>query len=207
MADSDILSTPISKLSLTNTPPVSNHQDGLPMLETRSGKAPLEHPTYEDLMKDAKVVNSDPTPVASNNGSYNEQLLDLQTTKDHHLTHQPNYTYSMAPIPNFNNQQPPAEPMHGAPHMPSYPLMQETMSKPSTSQAIRGALWNHRHTLAVILLFFVVIIFGVPKMLQYLPKFSNSGTLQPKLTTKGTVLLSCITGGLYYSLDSFVLHE
>ena len=206
MADSDILSTHISKLSLTNTPPVQQEgMSGLPTLETRSNKQPLEHPSYEDLMKEAKAVN-DPAPVASNGGSYNEQLLDLDTVKDHHQTHQPSYTYSMPPIPSFNQQQQqPQQQQHGD-HYPSpLPTMQD---KPlSTSQAIRGSLWKHRNTIAVCLLFVVVILFGVPKMLQYLPKFSNSGTLQPKLTTKGAVLLSGIAAGMYYSLDSFVLHD
>jgi len=198
MADSDILSTPISKLSLTNTPPLQ--QEGLPSLETRSNKQPLEHASYEDLMKEAKAVN-EPAPVANNGGTYNEQLVDLDTVKEHHQTHQPSYTYSMAPIPSFNNQQQTQQ----QPHMIPYPPMGE--DKQSTSQAIRGSLWKHRNTIAVCLLFLVVIMFGVPKMLQYLPKFSNSGTLQPKLTTKGAVLLSGIAAGLYYSLDSFVLHD
>jgi hypothetical protein len=201
MADSDILSTPISKLSLTNTPPVQ--QDGLPSLETRSNKQALEHPSYEDLIKDAKVAN-EVAPVANTSGSYNEQLLDLQSVQEHHQTHQPSYTYSMAPIPSFpqHHQQ---EPSHMPMGVNTAYLPTPGDVKLSTSQAIRASLWNHRNTIAVCVLFLVVLAFGVPKMLQYLPKFSNSGTLQPKLTTKGMVLLSCISGGLYYSLDSFVL--
>ena len=202
MADSDILSTPISKLSLTNTPPVQ--QDGLPSLETRSNKQPLDHPSYEDLMKEAKVVD-EPAPVVSNSGTYNEQLMDLNSVQNHHQNHQPSYTYSMPPIPSYNQQSPPdlSYPSPSA----AFHIPPGDMKPSSTSQAIRGSLWKHRHTIAVCVLFLVVVAFGIPKMLQYLPRFSNSGTLQPKLTGKAIVLLSSISAGLYYSIDSFVLHD
>lgn len=201
MAD-DILSTPISKLSLSNTPPVQQ-QDTLTSIEARNNKPSLEHASYEELMKDANAPAPQPVDNANPNSSYNEQLVDLDSIKDHLHQNQPSYTYSMPPTNPF--AQPPSQ--YPVTATTPQPLEPTPTTSTTTSSSVRQALWKHRHTIAVCVVFLILSIYGAQKFLQYFPRFANSGTMQPKLTTKASVVLSLIAALIYYSLDSFVLND
>jgi hypothetical protein len=200
MAD-DILSTPISKLSLSNTPPVQQ-QDSITSIEARNNKPSLEHASYEELMKEANAPTPQPVDSTNPNSTYNEQLVDLDSIKDHLQQNQPSYTYSMAPANPF---APP--PTQQYPSNTPLPTNEPNPAPTTTSSSVRNTLWKHRHTIAVCVVFLILIIYGAPKFLQYFPRFANSGTMQPKLTTKASVMLSLLAALIYYSLDSFVLND
>jgi hypothetical protein len=187
MADTpDMLSTPISKLSLNNTPPIQP--------ELNKNKKDLSHPSYDDLLKDATALQETP-PQPSNGGSYNEQLVDLEKTKQF---------YGQAPILQEQPQQdvyasyPSSMPM-------SYPPLPTPPSKP-VSQNIRDSLWQYRHNIAISFLFMVGLMYGVPKMIQYMPVFASTGTMQPKMTGKAIFVLAALLGVLYMVIEKFVLN-
>ena len=197
MADPDMLSTPISKLSLNNTPPLPSQPD----------KKDLEPPSYQDLVNSA-TQNPQQPPTVNQASGHNEQLLDLGAVKSHYQSQaqpiidpQDAYDPSSTAYLSANSQQP----SYPFQYQPSYPPGPEKPGN-GVSQSIRNSLWKHRHTISVCVLFLVMVLYITPKMLQYAPNFSSSGFMVPKLKVKANIALAVIMASSYYALDKFVLN-